>query len=144
METGLYDKDFYQWALKNAELMRQGKLSEIDVENIAEELESMGKSQKRELMSRLRVLLMHLLKWRYEPERRGRSWIETIGAQRADISLLIKDSPSLKHKIEESLEEAYRLAQRSFEKETGIAKKKLPASCPYTFDQAMDNDFWPE
>ena len=81
----LYDKDFYQWTLYNAELLRQGKITEIDIQNIAEELESMGKSQKRELISRLAVLIMHLLKWQYQPEKRSHSWIETINEQRRQI-----------------------------------------------------------
>lgn len=144
MEPGLYDKDFYQWAMKNAELMRQGRLSEIDVENIAEELESMGKSQKRELIHRLAVLMMHLLKWQYQPQNRGRSWKGTVTEQRNELDLLIEDSPSLKHGIEPSMEKAYKLALVKFENETGISKKHLPDSCSFTFEQVMDNDFWPE
>lgn len=143
MSTELYDRDFYQWALKNAELMRQGKLSEIDVENIAEELESMGKSQKREFVSRLRALLMHLLKWQYQPDRKGESWKKTIIEQRDELILLIEDSPSLKHVVEESVDKAYCLALDSFENETGISKKNLPASCSYSFEQLMDKHFWP-
>ena len=119
----LYDKDFYQWTLYNAELLRQGKITEIDIQNIAEELESMGKSQKRELISRLAVLIMHLLKWQYQPEKRSHSWIETINEQRRQIVLLLEDSPSLKHEIEEKITRAYNLAVADTEKETGIRKK---------------------
>ncbi len=140
----LYDQDFYRWALRNAELMREGKLSEIDTENIAEELEAMGKSQKRELISRLSVLIMHLLKWRYRSQNRGDSWVGTIMEQRTEIGLLIEDSPSLKNEIEKSMGRAYSLAMIKFEKETKIAAKDLPASCPYSFDRTMDSDFWPE
>jgi len=145
MEATLYDRDFYQWALKNAELMRQGRLSEVDVANIAEELESMGKSQKRELISRLSVLIMHLLKWQYQPKKRSKSWLRSIIAQRADLSLLIDDSPSLKSEIVLSVARAYSLALVKFDNETGISSKKnLPTSCPYTFEQLMDDDFLPE
>jgi len=140
----LYDQDFYQWALKEADLMRQGRLSEIDVENIAEELESMGKSQKRELISRLAVLIMHLLKCQYQPKLRIGSWIETIGTQRMDIQLLIDDSPSLKHEIDAVMTRAYSLAVVKFENETGISKKSFPSTSPYTFDHVMDDDFLPE
>lgn len=143
MSTELYDQDFYEWALKNAELMRQGKLSEIDVENIAEELESMGKSQKRKLTNRLRVLFMHLLKWQYQPGRKGNSWKKTIIEQRSQIALLIKDSPSLKHVIEETMQEAYDMAVDDFHEETGINKKKVPSDCPYSWDQVTNKSFWP-
>src|SRR3990172_2106222 len=106
----LYDTDFYQWTFHNAELLRQGKLTEVDVQNIAEELESMGKSEKRELINRLAVLIMHLLKWQYQPEKRSHSWIETINEQRRQIILLLEDNPSLKYEIEEKIIRAYNLA----------------------------------
>jgi hypothetical protein len=140
----LYDTDFYQWTFHNAELLRQGKLTEIDIPNIAEELESMGKSEKRELFSRLTVLVMHLLKWQYQSQKRSNSWITTINTQRMDIELLLKDSPSLKHDINKILNEVYINAKKMFEKETGISKKELPEICPYTFMQIINNDFWPE
>src|SRR5579872_5517180 len=95
-----YEKDFYAWAVHNARLLRAGKLSEIDVENIAEEIESMGKSEKRELISRLAILLSHLLKWKCQPERRSRSWKLTIKEQRFELIDLLAESPSLKHEIE--------------------------------------------
>ena len=144
MTTSLYDEDFYQWALENAELVRQGKFSEIDAENIAEELESMGRSQKRELESRLIKLIIHLLKWQYQSERQSRSWKGTINAQRMEIERLLKISPSLKPTLSEVVNEAYSYAIRQFEDETGISRKKLPASCPFTSEQVMDEDFWPE
>ena len=140
----LYDTDFYQWTFHNAELLRQGKLTEIDIPNIAEELESMGKSEKRELFSRLAVLVMHLLKWQYQSQRRSNSWITTINTQRMDIELLLQDSPSLKHNIDKILNEVYINAKKMFERETGISKKELPEACPYTFMQIINNDFWPE
>ena len=140
----LYDTDFYQWTFHNAELLRQGKLTEIDIPNIAEELESMGKSEKRELFSRLAVLVMHLLKWQYQSKKRSNSWITTINTQRMDIELLLQDSPSLKHDIDKILNEVYINAKKMFERETGISKKQLPETCPYTFMQVRNNDFWPE
>ncbi|WP_052566809.1 DUF29 domain-containing protein [Candidatus Magnetobacterium casense] len=140
----LYEVDFYQWAFHNADLLRQGRFTEIDLENIVEELEGMGKNNKRELASRLAVLIMHLLKWQYQPKRRSRSWRETINNQRKDIKLLLEDSPSLKYKIEVIIAKGFIEAKRTFEDETGISAKELPETCQYTFDQLMDYSFRPE
>ena len=92
----LYDQDFYQWTQEQAGLLKIGALSQLDVENLIEEIESMGKSQKKELISRLTVLIAHLLKWDYQPERRGRSWELTIKAQRVQIRRHISENPSFK------------------------------------------------
>ncbi|MBF0607198.1 MAG: DUF29 domain-containing protein [Candidatus Magnetobacterium sp. LHC-1] len=143
-EPSLYETDFYQWAFHNADLLRQGRFTEVDLENIIEELEGMAKRDKRELLSRLRVLIMHLLKWQYQPKRRGESWSTTIHNQRTDIELLLADSPSLKHNIEIVIANGFITAKRGFEKETGISANTLPQTCPYTFEQLMDHDFWPE
>ncbi|KJR43715.1 protein of unknown function DUF29 [Candidatus Magnetoovum chiemensis] len=94
-EQSLYETDFYQWSLKTAELIRQGRLNELDLENIAEEIESLGKNNKRELGSRLAVLIMHLLKWQFQSKKRSKSWKATIVTQRREIKHLIKNSPSL-------------------------------------------------
>lgn len=144
MNTELYDRDFYQWAMENSELMRQGKLSEIDVQNIAEELESMGRSERRELVDRLAQLIMHLLKWQYQPNRRSKSWSGTITEQRRKVELVLDDSPSLKYGMQESMRKAYYLAQAKFQKQTKIDRKILPNECPFTFEQVMNEDFWPE
>ncbi|MCI4624342.1 MAG: DUF29 domain-containing protein [Candidatus Magnetoovum sp. WYHC-5] len=143
IEKTLYETDFYQWALHNANLIRQGRFSEIDLENVAEELEDMGRNNKRELESRLAVLIMHLLKWQYQPKKHSKSWVSTINTQRTDIELLLKNSPSLKHNIEIVIDEMFMTAKKRFEKETGIHKDILPEICPYTFKQLSDYDFWP-
>ncbi|MCI4626905.1 MAG: DUF29 domain-containing protein [Candidatus Magnetoovum sp. WYHC-5] len=143
-KKSLYDSDFYQWALYNAELLKQGKFTEIDIDNIAEELEDMGKNNKRELESRLMVLIMHLLKWQYQPIRRSESWRATINTQRVEIERLLKNSPSLKHNIETVIDEAFKDAAISFEDETGIDKKHLLQTCPYTFEQLRDRSFRPD
>jgi hypothetical protein len=104
----------------------------------------MGKNEKRELLSRLAVLVMHVLKWQYQSQRRCHSWITTINTQRMDIELLLKDSPSLKYNSETNLNEVYAKARQMFERETGISKKDLPDTCPYTFEQVSNNDFWPD
>ncbi|MBI1923260.1 DUF29 domain-containing protein [Candidatus Poribacteria bacterium] len=144
MEKIAYETDFYAWLMYNAELIRKGKFSEVDTENVAEELESMGKSEKRELINRLAVLLAHLLKWDFQPPKRTRSWKNTIIMQRIDIHELLKDSPSLRYEIEEKIEIAYEKAKLSAEDETGIDKKHFPESCPLSFEQILDDNFFPE
>lgn len=139
----LYDQDFYGWANQQARLLRAGKLSEADLEHIAEEIESMGKTEKRELISRLAVLLLHLLKWEYQPVRRGSSWSRTIRVQRRDLTMHMKDNPSLKSVIPEAMENAYGNALIEAADETGFPESTFPSSCPWTFDQVMSAEFWP-
>ena len=141
----IYNQDFYAWAMQNAQLLRQGRLSEIDVEHIAEELESMGKSERRELMSRLSVLMSHLLKWLFQPELRSNSWKYTIEEQRSAVTDLLEDSPSLRHElnIEDRLAKAYTNAVLQAARETGLDKGRFPQQCPFSLDQIRDDDFWP-
>ncbi len=141
--ASLYDQDFYAWAHEQAALLRAGKLSAADIDHIAEEIESMGRSEKRELVSRLIVLLAHLLKWRYQPASRGPSWEVTIQHQRHALARHFVDNPSLKPKVPESIEDAYRDARGSAYAETGLPKETFPAVCPWPFEQIMDEDFWP-
>ncbi|KJJ84041.1 protein containing DUF29 [Candidatus Omnitrophus magneticus] len=142
--SSLYETDFYQWTLHNAELLRQGRFSEIDTENMAEEIENLGGNNKRELLHRLVILIMHLLKWQYQPERRSRSWKSTVVAQRENIDSLLEQSPSLRYGIETVIAKALVKAGKQFEAETGISRKVLPGACPYTFEQIMDDEFWPD
>jgi hypothetical protein len=139
----LYDRDFYQWTQKNARLLREGRLSEIDLDNLIEELESMGRSEKRAFVNRLAVLIAHLLKWQYQPERRSKSWRSTIDTQRIDVADLLEDSPSLRHEIEEKLTRAYIKARIMAEAETGIDREVFPATCPYELDFILDKNFLP-
>jgi uncharacterized protein DUF29 len=125
-----YEQDFYAWAMRNVELLRQGRLSEIDVEHVAEELETMGRSERWELMSRLAMLLAHLLKWVYQPYRRSRRWRATIKIQREDIRALLEESPSLKPELEQKLSDAYRRAKIEAERQTGISEDRLPRGLP--------------
>ncbi|HCB12157.1 MAG TPA: DUF29 domain-containing protein [Gammaproteobacteria bacterium] len=142
--TGLYDQDFYAWAMKNAELIRQGRFAETDLEHITEELESMGRSEWYELVDRLAVLLAHLLKWRYQPERRGNSWRLTIKEQRRRVGLRLKKSPSLKHEIDETLAEAYETAALKAAKEMKVDESRFPPACPFSLEQVLDRDYWPD
>jgi len=139
-----YEKDFYVWLMTNVELLRQRRLTEIDVNNIAEELESMGKRDKRELLSRLKVLLMHLLKWQFQKNKRSKSWKSTINEQREQVDLVLIDSPSLKYQLIEKLQGAYRLALKAAINETNLPKKTFPDCCPYSLEQVLDDDFYPE
>jgi hypothetical protein len=143
MERVLYQKDYYGWLQENARLIRERKFSEIDAENLVEELESMGKSEKRELSSRLTILLMHLLKWQYQAVKRSTSWRNTIAVQRIDIRELLEDSPSLRGEVSDRIETAYEKAKLAAEVETGIEKQNFPAACPFSLEQILDEDFLP-
>jgi hypothetical protein len=138
-----YENDFYAWTQNTAELLRQGRLQEIDIEHIAEELESMGKRDKREIISRLSILLMHLLKWQFQPGFRGASWQNTIIEQRQQVQLILEDSPSLKHQVEEKITKAYQSALRKAVNETGLPLSHFPQICPYTLEQMLDDNFYP-
>jgi len=142
--TQEYWQDFYSWLMTNAQLLRQGRFSEIDVEHLAEELESMGRGEKRALISRLTVLLVHLLKWRFQPARRSKSWRNTLTVQRSDVLDLLEDSPSLRYELEQHIEKAYERAKLIAEDETGIEKDHFPQRCPYSFEQIVDQEFFPE
>ncbi len=139
-----YEADFYGWALEEAQLLRAGRLAEVDVENIAEEIESMGRSQKRELVSRLAVLLLRLLKWQFQSHLRSRSWQVTISRQREQIAGHLAANPSLQPSIPDVMPMAYKRAKREAEAETGLPGDAFPWSCPYTFEQTLDEAFWPE
>jgi hypothetical protein len=139
----LYEQDFYAWANEQAGLLRAGKLSEADIEHIAEEIESMGKGEKRELASRLTVLLLHLLKWQFQPGRHGASWQATIRVQRRDLAVHMKDNPSLKAVLPEIIEQAYGSAIIEAGVETGLLETTFPTVCPWSFEQISGPDFWP-
>ncbi len=139
-----YERDFYGWAMAQARLLRAGRLDAADIENIADEIESMGRSEKRELVSRLTMLMVHLLKWQVQPSHRGKSWRLTVENQRDDLQDHLADNPSLKPLLGEVLLSAYRRARRKAAIETGLDPQVFPATCPWTYDQAVDADFWPD
>jgi len=143
MSTTLYDQDFFAWANEQAKLLRAGKLSDADIAHIAEEIESMGRAEKRELVNRLIVLLQHMLKWAFQPARRGSSWEATISVQRHALERHLDDNPSLKSALAVAIEQAYRDAVIEAAGETGLPRNTFPGSCPWTFGQIMDEDFWP-
>jgi Domain of unknown function DUF29 len=139
----LYDTDFVRWASEMGQLMRDRNYSQVDWENVIEEIESLGKSDRRELKSRLEVLLMHLLKWQYQPSRRTGSWTGTINEQRDRIEDLLLESPSLKSLVLEYLPDSYRRARRNAIAETGLQDSRCPIECPYTISQILDTKFLP-
>ncbi len=142
--SSLYDRDFYAWANEQAALLRAGKVADADIAHIAEEIESMGRTEKRELVSRLTVLLMHLLKGQFQPERRSRSWAATIRNQRLDVADHLVDNLGLKARLPESLAAAYERARNSAAAETDLPDSLFPLEYPWSFEQSMDAEFWPE
>ena len=143
VKSPLYDRDFYAWSREQAELLRAGKLAAADIEHIAEEIDSMGRTEKRELINRLDVLLGRLLKWRYEPSKRGPSWEASILNQRDAIADHLDDNPSLKPLLPQALASAYRSARRDAVAETGLAESTFPEACPWTVEEVLDGGFWP-
>ncbi|HEY9851605.1 MAG TPA: DUF29 domain-containing protein [Leptolyngbyaceae cyanobacterium] len=133
----LYDRDFYLWIQATAQQLKEGKFNEIDIPNLIEEIESMGRSEKRELKSRLVVLLMHLLKWQYQPEKRSESWRSTISEQRICIEGLLEDSPSLQPLISELFDDCYQKARLKASEETGIKLNFFPKESPFTLEETL-------
>jgi Domain of unknown function DUF29 len=139
----LYEQDFYAWSNEQVALLRAGKLGEADIPNIIEEIDSMGRSERRELVNRLVILLLHLLKWRYQPALRGNSWRLSIKEQRIRLASHMADNPSLKSNLDEAIVQAYLLAAIEAERETGLSESSFPSICPFSFAQLMDDAFWP-
>jgi hypothetical protein len=139
-----YERDLHAWALDNAALLRAGRLSEIDAQHIAEELEDMGKSQRHALGSHLKVLLTHLLKWRYQPAFRGVSWQLSIDNARDEIAELLDESPSLRGRLAEILAKRYPAARQRAVRETGLPERSFPAQCPFGIEEVLDDAFWPD
>lgn len=141
----LYDRDFYQWAISTAQALKSGHFDQVEIDYLADEVESMAKRDYRELISRLTVLLAHLLKWQFQPLQRCASWTGTIREQRIQIELLLNDSPSLKPKLVKLLEDLkiYTDALKIVLNETGLQMNELPKSLPYTLDQILNEDYLP-
>jgi len=141
LAINLYDTDFYAWTLEQSKFLSLGQWQSLDIENLAEEIESLGKQQKQELRNRLGVLIGHLLKWEFQPELRGKSWRATIREQRDRINLLLTDNPSLKSYLDQAVSEAYELALSLVVRETPLDYPDLPSDCPYSVTQILDPKF---
>ena len=142
-KSALYDQDFYAWSNQQAALLRAGEVQQADIEHIAEEIESMGRTEKRELISRLTVLLLHLLKWRFQPAKRVASWEASIRVQRNRLADHLDDNPSLRPIVPNALSAAYRDAVLEAAAETGLPDSTFPADCPWSAEEALHADFWP-
>ncbi|CAB3680422.1 hypothetical protein LMG24076_02409 [Trinickia soli] len=139
-----YEKDVVAWANEQAALLRAGKFSALDIEHIAEEIEDVGKSEQRELISRMAVLLAHLLKWQFQSARRGASWQRTIKAQRLDVAYLLDEAPSLKPKLADAewMRVVWAKALAQAVSETGL--DVFPETCPWSMEQVLDEEFMPD
>jgi len=140
----LYDQDFNLWIEQTVRQLQGGDLGGLDLEHLIEEIAEMGRNNKREVFSRLKVLLIHLLKWRYQPEKRTPSWLNTIDEQRDQLALILEDSPSLKPFFMEIFTDCYHKAIRGTVNETGLDKGVFPLHCLFTPEQVLDVDFLPD
>jgi hypothetical protein len=136
-----YDEDFARWAFEQAALLREGASAGIDVENIAEELETLGRGEFSALRSALAVIVMHMLKWDHQPERRSRSWAISIRVQRGHAEEQISENPSLKSRLGEALTGAYKTARLTAANETGLPVRTFPPDCPYGWTDVTDRPF---
>jgi hypothetical protein len=142
--TALYDEDFYLWTQAQAALLREGAVHDLDVANLAEEIDSLGKTDRRALGSHLRTLMMHLLTWHGQPagRRTGSSWHASIRNARAEIAALLDDSPSLQWEVSRLLARHYPLARQQAADACGLPLATFPAACPWTATQILDERFW--
>jgi hypothetical protein len=138
-----YEADFYGWTQQQAKFLQEEKWSCLDIPNLVEEIESLGRQERRELKNRLGVLLGHLLKWEFQPESRSRSWLATIREQRSQVLQLMKESPSLQPDLPEALKIAYQSALNLAVSETSLSYKVFPQECAYSLDQVLDSGFFP-
>lgn len=142
--TDLYEADFYAWTQEQVSLLRTQQWNELDVLNLIEEIEALGRKERQELRNRLGILLGHLLKWQFQPDKRSNSWLGTIREQRIQIKLLLEDSPSLKPYLEQALLDAYQLGLALAIRETDLDEQAFPEVCPYTLEQALNSEFLPD
>ena len=138
-----YEADFYQWSLEQAHLLRSGEWKAVDVEHLAEEIEDIGKSLRLEWESRLKVLIVQLLKWVFQPELRGMRWQLTIQEQREQLHELLADNPSLKNQMKASLDRTYPRAVKRAALETSLIEETFPKECPFRLEDILNESFWP-
>ena len=139
-----YEADFHAWSVEQAERLRRARPASVDWRNLAEEIDSLGRSDKRALGSDLKVVLEHLLKWHYQPGKRSDSWRDSIEEHRDRIARILADSPSLAGWPAAILDDEYARARRKALRDTGLASSEIPQSCPFALDRILDPDFLPE
>lgn len=137
----LYDRDYYQWLTQTAKLLKAKQFTQIDLENLIEEIESLGRSEKRAIESNLIIVILHLLKWRYQPEKRSSSWKSSIREHRRRIQRLLTDSPSLKNYLPEIFTTCYVAAKKQASDETGLSLVAFPDDCPFSLSESLNEDF---
>jgi hypothetical protein len=146
----LHDRDFYAWSQHQAEELRRAARSRIspltglDWQHLADEVEELGMSKLDELFSRYKVVVLHLLKWKYQPDQRTNHWRATVDEQRYRIARALRKSPSLRPKRAEEFRDAYHLARTGAADETELPLSAFPETCPFTLDQVEDDSFWPD
>lgn len=139
--TQLYDSDYFQWIEATITKLKAAKFSEVDWENLIEELEGMSRSEKRAVYSNLKILLLHLLKYRYQPDKRSKSWTSSICEHQQRIFRSFRESPSLKRYFETVIPESYNDARKLASKETGLIMDVFPEECPFTLEEILDQEF---
>ena len=141
--TQVYDRDYHLWLEETAQLLKNKDFEQLDLENLIEEIETLGRSERNKLISSLRLIYQHLLKWQYQPEKRSKSWTDTIDRERDNVNDYIEDMPSLKRLLDdpEAIGKAYSRGRRDAAKETGI--NNLPKKCPFTVEQVLNSDYLP-
>ncbi len=139
----LYETDFWAWTQEQANLLRHHQWTKLDLPNLIEEIESLGRKERQELRNRLSVLIGHLLKWEYQPDLRSRSWLNTIRVQRIDTFELLEENPSLKSYLEEVQEKAYIKGIALATLETNLPVKTFPQDCPYMLEDILSDRFYP-
>lgn len=142
--ASLYDRDFCQWIAETVDLLQENKFTEVDLEHLIEEIADMAKSERHALESNLRVVLMHLLKYKYQPQRRSRSWLTTIREHRLRLDRSLQDSPSLKPYLVGIFAGCYKSSRKLAADETGLGLGTFPELPIFTPEQALDEDFLPE
>ena len=140
--TEIYDRDFNEWLEITANLLKENKFDQLDLANLIIEIKAMGKNNQRELTSRLIILIMHLLKWKYQPEKKSKSWLSTINEQRLQLELLLEQNPSLKNKIPDIIEKCYAKARKMASQETNLALKNFPQDNPFNLTEILNSDFF--
>jgi Domain of unknown function DUF29 len=142
--SSLYETDFYAWTQEQVSLLKMQQWQQLDTPNLIEEIETLGRKERQALRNRLGVLLGHLLKWQFQPEKRNNGWLGTIREQRAQIKLLLQDSPSLKPYLQQGFADAYELGLALAMRETQLGEAIFPEVCPYTLEQTLSSKFLPE
>jgi hypothetical protein len=140
----LYEADFYAWTLAQSHLLQTQQWSALDIANLVEEIEALGRQQRQELRNRLGILLGHLLKWEFQPERRSKSWIATVREQRREINLLLAESPSLRPYLPEAIAAGFQAGLDLVVRETPLTYDQLSTSCSYRVEQILSSDYLPE